>query len=102
MPRPNAAQLAYGSATVVCSTLAMLLLSQARSGAWIAVIAVAALALGLLVALAVPPVHATLRQRGAVGRVTAPSAALPDPVAAQRPAASASASATPAGMGARR
>ncbi|MGV9250793.1 hypothetical protein [Streptomyces sp. NPDC003697] len=53
MPRPTAAQLAYGCCTVLFSTLAMLLLSQTSSGLWIAVIAVAALALGLLVALTV-------------------------------------------------
>ncbi|MEU9251447.1 hypothetical protein AB0D66_06335 [Streptomyces sp. NPDC048270] len=54
MPRPTAAQLAYGSATVVVSTIAMLLLSQTSSGLWIAFIAAAALALGLLVAVTVP------------------------------------------------
>ncbi|MEU2879777.1 hypothetical protein, partial [Streptomyces sp. NPDC007070] len=54
MPRPTAAQLAYGSCTVIMSTLAMLLLSQTSSGVGIAVIALAALALGLLVALTVP------------------------------------------------
>ncbi|MEU6808340.1 hypothetical protein ABZ920_04905 [Streptomyces sp. NPDC046831] len=54
MPRPTAAQLAYGCCTVLLSTLAMLLLSQTSSGLWIAVIAVAALGLGLLVALTVP------------------------------------------------
>jgi len=54
MPRPTAAQLAYGSATVICSTLAMLLLSQTSSGLGVAVIALAALGLGLLVALTVP------------------------------------------------
>ncbi|MER6035063.1 hypothetical protein ABT133_14305 [Streptomyces sp. NPDC001835] len=54
MPRPTAAQLAYGSCTVILSTLAMLLLSQASSGLAIAVIALAALALGLLVAMTVP------------------------------------------------
>ncbi|MFJ5993555.1 hypothetical protein [Streptomyces sp. NPDC092370] len=54
MPRPTAAQLAYGSCTVILSTLAMLLLSQTSSGVGIAIIAVAALALGLLVALTVP------------------------------------------------
>ncbi|MBB4714901.1 hypothetical protein BJ965_004783 [Streptomyces luteogriseus] len=54
MPRPTAAQLAYGSCTVIFSTLAMLLLSQTSSGAGIAVISVAALALGLLVAMTVP------------------------------------------------
>ncbi|MFD1661975.1 hypothetical protein ACFSL4_28260 [Streptomyces caeni] len=54
MPRPTAAQLAYGSCTVIFSTLAMLLLSQTSSGLGIAVIALAALALGLLVAVTVP------------------------------------------------
>ncbi|MEV0416346.1 hypothetical protein AB0I68_37800 [Streptomyces sp. NPDC050448] len=51
MPRPTAAQLFYGSATVVVSTIAMLLLSQTSTGFGVAVIATAALALGLLVAL---------------------------------------------------
>ncbi|AYC40918.1 MULTISPECIES: hypothetical protein [Streptomyces] len=54
MPRPTAAQLAYGSITVIFSTLAMLLLSQTSSAVGTAVIAVSALALGLLVALTVP------------------------------------------------
>ncbi|MFF7237418.1 hypothetical protein [Streptomyces collinus] len=54
MPRPTPAQLAYGSCTVIFSTLAMLLLSQTSSGLGIAVIALAALALGLLVAMTVP------------------------------------------------
>ncbi|MEV6959676.1 hypothetical protein AB0M97_10820 [Streptomyces sp. NPDC051207] len=54
MPRPTVAQLAYGSCTVIFSTLAMLLLSQAGSAPAIAVIAVTALALGLLVAMTVP------------------------------------------------
>ncbi|KUL38397.1 hypothetical protein [Streptomyces regalis] len=54
MPRPTAAQLSYGSCTVIFSTLAMLLLSQTRSGVGIAVIAVSALMLGLLVAMTVP------------------------------------------------
>ncbi|WP_326765819.1 hypothetical protein OG978_15640 [Streptomyces sp. NBC_01591] len=54
MPRPTAAQLSYGSVTVVFSTLAMLLLSRTGSGVGIAVIGTAALALGLLVAVTVP------------------------------------------------
>jgi hypothetical protein len=57
MPRPTAAQLAYGSCTVIFSTLAMLALSQTSSGVGIAVIAVAALLLGLLVAMTVPMPH---------------------------------------------
>ncbi|MEU0845966.1 hypothetical protein ABZ370_41875 [Streptomyces sp. NPDC005962] len=54
MPRPTSAQLAYGSATVVLSTLAMLLLSETRSGVGVGMVTVAGLALGLLVALTVP------------------------------------------------
>ncbi|MEU0052893.1 hypothetical protein ABZ299_19910 [Streptomyces sp. NPDC006184] len=54
MPRPTAAQLAYGVCTVILSTFAMLLLSQASSAVGISVIALAALALGLLVALTAP------------------------------------------------
>jgi hypothetical protein len=54
MPRPTSAQIAYGSATVVFSTLAMLLLSQTRSGIGVAVIALGAMALGLLVAVTMP------------------------------------------------
>ncbi|MDT0613030.1 hypothetical protein [Streptomyces lancefieldiae] len=54
MPRPTAAQFAYGSCTVIFSTLAMLLLSRTSSGPGVAVVAVAALALGLLVAMTVP------------------------------------------------
>ncbi|MBA6438414.1 MULTISPECIES: hypothetical protein [Streptomyces] len=54
MPRPTPAQLAYGSATVVLSTFAMLLLSQTRSGLGVAVVTVVGLVLGLLVAVTVP------------------------------------------------
>ncbi|QNP72441.1 hypothetical protein IAG44_25485 [Streptomyces roseirectus] len=54
MPRPTVAQLTYGTCTVILSTLAMLLLSETSSGPGVAVIAVAALALGLLVAMTVP------------------------------------------------
>lgn len=67
MPRPAPAQLAYGSVTVVCSTLAMLLLSDARSGAGIVSISVLALGLGLLVAMTAPlarTARGTRRERG--------------------------------------
>lgn len=53
MPRPTTAQLAYGSLTVVLSTFAMLLLSDAQSGVGVAVICAAGLILGLLVAVTV-------------------------------------------------
>ncbi|MEV3992845.1 hypothetical protein AB0J57_28455 [Streptomyces sp. NPDC049837] len=54
MPRPTAAQLAYGSATVVFATVAMLLMSRTTTGLGVAMIGVAALALGLLVAMTLP------------------------------------------------
>ena len=78
MPRPTAAQLAYGSATVVFSTLAMLLLSRTSSGVGIAVIGTAALALGLLVAVTVPlPLRTKTRKaaRTATGVRTNPAVA---------------------------
>ncbi|MFF2962135.1 hypothetical protein ACFVT1_25075 [Streptomyces sp. NPDC057963] len=69
MPRITAAQLSYGSVTVVFSTLAMLLLSRTGSGLGIAVIGTAALALGLLVAVTVPhPSRAKTAKAGAAAR----------------------------------
>ncbi|WP_406861181.1 hypothetical protein ABZO31_12255 [Streptomyces sp. HUAS MG47] len=62
MPRPNAAQLAYGSATVVFATVALLLLSRATTGPGIALIGVTSLLLGLLVVLTMP-VAAARRSR---------------------------------------
>ncbi|MFI8856826.1 hypothetical protein ACIGW5_09345 [Streptomyces prasinus] len=53
MPRPTVAQFAYGSCTVVFSAFA-LLLSGTSSGAGIALVVVAALTLGLLVAMTAP------------------------------------------------
>ncbi|WP_412077878.1 hypothetical protein ACLF6K_27085 [Streptomyces xanthophaeus] len=74
MPRPTAAQLAYGSATVVVSTIAMLLLSKTSTGLGVAVISAAALALGLLVAVTVP----APRRRGRHAARTRPTAAPAD------------------------
>ncbi|MFE7812619.1 hypothetical protein ACFU5P_11765 [Streptomyces sp. NPDC057433] len=54
MPRPTVAQFAYGSCTVVFSAFALLLLSRTSSGGGIALVVVAALTLGLLVAMTVP------------------------------------------------
>jgi hypothetical protein len=51
MPRPTRPQLIYGSATVIVSTLAMLLLSEAQSTVAVLAVVVAGLALGLLVAI---------------------------------------------------
>lgn len=88
MPRPTVAQLAYGSATVVCSTIAMVLLSQTSSGPGIPVIAVSALILGLFVAMSVPT---RKRESAAAGtaeeRVPAQrlSTTLPSPSAPSEP-----------------
>ncbi|KNB49359.1 hypothetical protein [Streptomyces caatingaensis] len=54
MPRPTSAQIAYGSVTVVLSTLAMLLLSGTSSATGVAVVVLGALALGLVVASLLP------------------------------------------------
>ncbi len=70
MPRPTAAQLSYGSVTVVFSTLAMLLLFRTGSDLGIAVIGTAGLALGLLVAVTVP---APTRRRTSPARAAAPA-----------------------------
>lgn len=98
MPRPTAAQLFYGSATVVVSTIAMLLLSQTSTGRGIAVIATAALALGLLVALTAAnprrrgrhaaPVEAAARTPGAppgVAEITPETVPADAPAAARMP-----------------
>ncbi|MFD5870445.1 hypothetical protein [Streptomyces sp. NPDC060322] len=62
MPRPTAAQILYGSATVVFSALAMLLLFRTESGIGVAVVGTAALVLGLLVAVALPARAKTVRR----------------------------------------
>ncbi|WNF27300.1 hypothetical protein RI138_10885 [Streptomyces sp. C11-1] len=54
MPRPTAAQFAYGSATVVVTALALLLLFRTESGVGVAAIGTASLVLGLLAALTLP------------------------------------------------
>lgn len=98
MPRPTAAQLAYGSCTVILSTLAMLLLSQTSSGLGIAVVTLAALALGILVAMTVPlpkahaaptatagtaaPAAAGSRESATVGHVRSPAPEWREPVSA--------------------
>ena len=76
MPRPTVAQLVYGSCTVIFSTFALLLLSGASSTVGVAVVAVSALALGLLVAMAVA------HPRRAVAAV---ASAAPEPVRSIRP-----------------
>ncbi|MCX4811392.1 hypothetical protein OG601_12265 [Streptomyces sp. NBC_01239] len=96
MPRPTAAQLAYGSCTVIFSTLAMLLLSQTNSGLGIAVIACAALALGLLVSLTVaqPKTRAAAAAQAAGRTATPPSVPQPRvPMSVRRETVSAAVSA---------
>ncbi|GAA3489231.1 MULTISPECIES: hypothetical protein [Streptomyces] len=80
---PTVAQCAYGALTTVLSTLAMLLLSQTTSGAWVAVIACAALGLGVLVAMTVPMPGA----RGARKTAAAARTTVAGPAAAAAPAA---------------
>src|SRR5687767_6855478 len=70
MPRPTPAQLASGTATVVFATIAMLLLSNARSGPGVIVIAVVGLTLGTLVAVTAPAQRQASRSRGRQDRVT--------------------------------
>ncbi|WP_328900386.1 hypothetical protein OHR86_10885 [Streptomyces sp. NBC_00441] len=92
MPRPTAAQLSYGSVTVVFSTLAMLLLFRTSSGIGIAAVGTVALALGLTVSVTVPakPRRYTAKAAGtnapaSAHRGTAPAARDEDrsPVSAQ-------------------
>ncbi|MFE2330308.1 hypothetical protein ACFXD5_41485 [Streptomyces sp. NPDC059385] len=83
MPRPTAAQLAYGSATVIVSTIAMLLLSQTSTGLGVAVISAAALALGLLVAVTVP--SPGRRGRHAAARTDAAPAGVVAEAVAEQP-----------------
>ncbi|MDT9689289.1 hypothetical protein Q5762_13255 [Streptomyces sp. P9(2023)] len=59
MPRPNAAQLAYGSATVVFSTVALLLLSRTTNALGVVVISAAGLLLGVLVTTTMPATRRT-------------------------------------------
>ncbi|MCP3819453.1 hypothetical protein NLX86_15465 [Streptomyces sp. A3M-1-3] len=82
MPRPTAAQLAYGSATVIASTIVMLLLSQTSTGLGVAVISAAALALGVVVAVIVPApkkTARTVRSNRASVPSGAPAARVPEP-----------------------
>jgi hypothetical protein len=88
MPRPTAAQLAYGSATVVFSTVALLLLTRATAGVAVAAIGIASLALGLLVALT-----PALRHRATRAAAAPPTATASDALTARRSAARAHAGA---------
>ncbi|WP_236243323.1 hypothetical protein [Streptomyces sp. CC228A] len=72
MSRPTAAPLAYGSATVVSTTVALILLLRPAPGPGVALIGTAALLLGVLVALAV-------QARRARTAGTGPAPAGPEP-----------------------
>ncbi|MEU2022930.1 hypothetical protein ABZ565_12270 [Streptomyces sp. NPDC016469] len=79
MPRPTAAQLSYGSVTVVFSTLAMLLLFRTSSGIGIAAVGTVALALGLVVSVTVPakPRRYAARAAGTAAPVSAHRGTVP-------------------------
>ncbi|MEU5975131.1 hypothetical protein [Streptomyces sp. NPDC047315] len=81
MPRPTAAQLASGSATVVFSALALLLFTRTSHALGVAAIGVASMALGLLVCAALPMGRAVrgARARGADGTAAPRSAAAAAP-----------------------
>ncbi|MBQ0848721.1 hypothetical protein ACFU9Y_26560 [Streptomyces sp. NPDC057621] len=79
MPRPTAAQLAYGSCTVLFSTLAMLLLSQTSSGLGVVIIALSALVLGLLVAMTVPAPKPAATAAAAPSRTAVTDRRVPEP-----------------------
>jgi hypothetical protein len=86
MPRPTPAQLVYGAATVVLSTLAMLLLSEVRSGAGVVIIAAAGLLLGVLVAVSVTiPLTARPKSRTSATSVSPPASPGPMPPPRARP-----------------
>lgn len=85
MPRPTAAQLAYGSATVVLATLAMLLLSGVTSVVGISMIALVALCLGLLVSVkAAQPRRSTTAHPVRTSRMDHTAASAGSPSAAKR------------------
>ncbi|SEN60248.1 hypothetical protein [Actinacidiphila rubida] len=83
MPRPTIAQVAYGSLTVVLTTVALLLATDARSGAAVAGLAAAGLLAGLLMATALAPRG---RRAGAAAAATAHVPAA-DPTAGREPVA---------------
>ncbi|MFI6286604.1 hypothetical protein ACIBCM_17935 [Streptomyces sp. NPDC051018] len=87
MPRPTAAQLASGSATVVFSALALLLFTGTTHALGVAAIGVASMALGLLVATVLPMSRAVRASRPLPpNRVPAPPAASADGLATRVPA----------------
>ncbi|MBM9621339.1 hypothetical protein ACFQ60_20635 [Streptomyces zhihengii] len=86
MPRPTAAQYAYGSATVVFSAVALLLLTGATGPAAVAVVGTLALGLGLAVAVAAPARRAAARRRPAPGSSAPAPAARAGEIAPRMPA----------------
>ncbi|WP_267245995.1 hypothetical protein [Streptomyces sp. PR69] len=95
MPRPTAAQFAYGSAAVVFSALALLLLTGAESGIAVAAVAAVALGLGLTVSAALHQ-RDMRRRRGAALDAALHTAREAQPGPSAAPAAPA-APATPTG-----
>ncbi|MET9951359.1 hypothetical protein ABZ135_07370 [Streptomyces sp. NPDC006339] len=81
MQRPNAAQLAYGSATVVLSTVALLLLSGTTTTLGIAAVCAAGLMLGVLVAVTMPVRARNVKTSVAAGSAGAESNGIRVPAA---------------------
>jgi len=102
MPRPTTAQLAYGSLTVILSTFAILLLTDASSGAGVVAVAAAGLVLGLAVAAAVATPRRGPSTATAVAYSSASSSAAPAVSGAVSAAVSASGSAPSATSGSTR
>ncbi len=81
MPRPTAAQFAYGSATVVVTTLAPLLRFRTAAGIGVAAVGTTALALGLLVAVRRPaPRHRAADGTGRTATAAARTSHAPEGV----------------------
>ncbi|MBY8879278.1 hypothetical protein [Actinacidiphila acidipaludis] len=86
MPRPTTAQVAYGSLTVVLTTVALLLATDARSAAAVAGLAAAGLLAGVIVAVALMPRGRRLETAvPAAGRPAAPVSVPRARVAAAEP-----------------
>lgn len=91
MPRPTTLQVACGCATVVLSTLAVLLLADVRSGGPVVAVAAACLVLGLAVAAAVGRGSRRVPALAAGAATPAGTTVAARPTTASRPAAARSA-----------
>jgi hypothetical protein len=85
MPHPTPVQIAYGSATVISTTLLLLLIAPNASGIVLALGALLALALGVVVAVAARP-RGGAAVPAPVAPAARPKAAYEAPAAAISPA----------------